>query len=240
MPTSSRPVRQPIIPAPRARRGRDPRMPMTRRERRRPEGDDRRGHRRVPANLLRSLSAHLSGGSHVTLLDLSQAGVRLETTRHMRPGQMVSLRFSMDDQQVTINAAVVRSAVVRLDAEEVRYETGLSLVDEFSSDAVAARARRAARGRTAAPSRTTWSAPSRTCSPASTTRRASWTPVAGGGWPANDPGGGACSRATDDDASDTPLKIDAVASIPSTIRPRRLAAQRRPRPSARGDHRVPG
>lgn len=107
---------------------------MTRRERRRPEGDDRRRHRRVPASLLRSLKAHLSGGSHVTLLDLSQTGVRLETTRHMRPGQMVSLRFAIDDEQLTINAAVVRSAVVRLEAEEVRYETGLRLVDEFSSD----------------------------------------------------------------------------------------------------------
>ena len=107
---------------------------MTRRERRRPEGDERRAHRRVSANLLRSLTAHLSGGSHVKLLDLSQAGVRLETTRHMRPGQIVSLRFSIDDQQVTINAAVVRSAVVRVDAEEVRYETGLRLVEEFSSE----------------------------------------------------------------------------------------------------------
>ena len=107
---------------------------MTRRERRRPEDDERRAHRRVPANLLQSLTAHLSGGSHVKLLDLSQAGVRLETTRHMRPGQMVSLRFSIDDQQVTINAAVVRSAVVRVDAEEVRYETGLRLVEEFSSE----------------------------------------------------------------------------------------------------------
>jgi hypothetical protein len=109
-------------------------MSMTRRERRRSEGDERRAHRRVPVSLLRSLTAHLSGGSDVKLLDLSQAGVRLETTRHMRPGQMVSLRFAIDDQQVTINAAVVRSAVVRLEAEQVRYETGLRLVDEFSSE----------------------------------------------------------------------------------------------------------
>lgn len=107
---------------------------MTRRERRRPAADDRRDHRRVPARLLPSLSAHLSGGSGVTLLDLSQGGVRLETTRHMRPGQTVSLRFKVDARLITINATVVRSAVTGLDAEEVRYETGLRLSDELSCD----------------------------------------------------------------------------------------------------------
>src|SRR5690349_3979725 len=66
----------------------------------RDETDERRSHPRIPARLLPTLSAQLSGGSKVTLLDLSQHGVRLETTRHMRPGQMVSLRFCIDDQIV--------------------------------------------------------------------------------------------------------------------------------------------
>ena len=98
------------------------------------EHDDRRSHPRIPARLLPTLSAQLSGGSKVTLLDLSQHGVRLETTRHMRPGQMVSLRFCIDDEIVTINASVVRSSIVRIEAEEVRYETGLRLNDEFSCE----------------------------------------------------------------------------------------------------------
>jgi hypothetical protein len=96
--------------------------------------DERRSHPRVPAGLLPTLSAQLSGGSKVTLLDLSQHGVRLETTRHMRPGQVVSVRFCIDDQIVTINASVVRASIVRVEAEEVRYETGLRLSDEFSCD----------------------------------------------------------------------------------------------------------
>ena len=100
----------------------------------RDETDERRSHQRIPARLLPTLSAHLSGGSKVTLLDLSQHGVRLETTRHMRPGQMVSVRFCIDDQIVTINASVVRASIVRVEAEEVRYETGLRLNDEFSCD----------------------------------------------------------------------------------------------------------
>ena len=106
---------------------------MTRRDAR-DETDERRSHARLPAGLLPTLSAQLSGGSKVTLLDLSQHGVRLETTRHMRPGQVVSVRFCMDDQIVTLNASVVRAAVVRVDAEEVRYETGLRLNDEFTCD----------------------------------------------------------------------------------------------------------
>ncbi|AMY07383.1 PilZ domain protein [Luteitalea pratensis] len=107
---------------------------MIRRDDTSDESDDRRSHPRLPARLLPTLSAQLSGGSKVTLLDLSQHGVRLETTRHMRPGQMVSLRFSIDDQIVTINASVVRASIVRVGAEEVRYETGLRLSDEFSCD----------------------------------------------------------------------------------------------------------
>jgi hypothetical protein len=107
---------------------------MTRRERRRPESDERRTHRRVPARDLPTLAAHISGGARVTLLDVSHGGVRLETTRHMRPGQHVSVRFSVEDRVLTMNARVVRAAVVRLHPEEVRYETGLHLVDELSCD----------------------------------------------------------------------------------------------------------
>ena len=107
---------------------------MTRRERRRPESDERRTHRRVPAGQLPELSAHLSGGSKVTLLDLSLHGVRLETTRHMRPGQVVSVRFSVNGQVITINASVIRASIVRVEAEEVRYETGLRLSDGFSCE----------------------------------------------------------------------------------------------------------
>ena len=104
---------------------------MTRRERRYPEHDERRAHRRVTAEQLPSLVTQISGGARVNLLDLSQSGVRIETTRHMRPGQVVSVRFSVNDQVVTISAKVVRASVVRLDAEEVRYETGLSLNQPF-------------------------------------------------------------------------------------------------------------
>ena len=104
---------------------------MTRRDRRHPEPDERRSHRRVSAEHLPSLVTHISGGARVNLLDLSHGGVRIETTRHMRPGQVVSVRFAVDDRVVTISAKVVRAAVVRLDAEEVRYETGLSLSEPF-------------------------------------------------------------------------------------------------------------
>ena len=107
---------------------------MTRRDRRHPEPDERRSHRRVSAEHLPSLVTHMSGGARVNLLDLSHGGVRIETTRHMRPGQVVSVRFAVDDRVVTISAKVVRAAVVRLDAEEVRYETGLSLSEPFDCE----------------------------------------------------------------------------------------------------------
>lgn len=109
-------------------------MPRHRLDRRRPSHAERRSQRRVPAVHVPELSAHLSGGARVALLDVSQAGVRLETTRHMRPGQRVSIRFSVDDRVVVITAAVVRAAVVHVHPEEVRYETGLQLSETLACD----------------------------------------------------------------------------------------------------------
>ena len=107
---------------------------MTRPDRRRPPHAERRSQRRVPGAEFPSLSAHLSGGARVELLDVSQGGVRLHTTRHMRPGQRVSVRFSIDERVVTLSACVVRAAVVHVHPEEVRYETGLRLADDLVSD----------------------------------------------------------------------------------------------------------
>lgn len=105
---------------------------MTPPDRRLAPGDERRKRRRVPAHLLPTLSTQLSGGAPVTLLDVSHRGVRLETTRHMRPGQTVAIRFSVDGRDVTINAVVVRASVAHLESDDVRYETGLALSDDFS------------------------------------------------------------------------------------------------------------
>lgn len=92
---------------------------------------NRRQHRRVPASLLPSLTARLSGGSHVKLLDVSRRGVRIQTTMHMRPGQTVAIRFVAADATVTLSAAVVRATVAHVDADGLRYETALSLAGDL-------------------------------------------------------------------------------------------------------------
>lgn len=96
-----------------------------------PDARDRRQHRRLPAHLLPSLTARLSGGTSVRLLDVSRRGVRLETTMHMRPGQTVCIRFVAADATVTLSAAVVRASVAHLQADGVRYETALSLAGDL-------------------------------------------------------------------------------------------------------------
>ncbi len=95
------------------------------------KGHERREHLRVPATLMPSLSARLSGGAPVRLLDVSRRGVRLETTSHMRPGQTVCIRFVAADATVTLSAAVVRATVAHLGADGVRYETALSLAGDL-------------------------------------------------------------------------------------------------------------
>ncbi|BCS31337.1 hypothetical protein TBR22_A05370 [Luteitalea sp. TBR-22] len=96
-----------------------------------PDAPNRRHHRRLPAHLLPSLTARLSGGSAVRLLDVSRRGVRLETSMHMRPGQTVCIRFVAADATVTLSAAVVRASVAHLQADGVRYETALSLAGDL-------------------------------------------------------------------------------------------------------------
>ena len=93
--------------------------------------ENRRKHRRVPASLLPSLTARLSGGAAVKLLDVSRRGVRLETALHMRPGQTVAIRFVAADATVTLSAAVVRATVAHIEADGIRYETALSLAGDL-------------------------------------------------------------------------------------------------------------
>lgn len=95
------------------------------------DSHNRREHRRVPASQLPSLTARLSGGSEVKLLDVSRRGVRLQTTMHMRPGQTVAIRFVAADATVTLSAAVVRATVAHVDADGLRYDTALSLAGDL-------------------------------------------------------------------------------------------------------------
>lgn len=95
---------------------------------------DRRRHPRVEAGALSFLSAQLSGGAAVSLVDVSHRGVRLETTRHMRPGQTVCVRFALGDETVSVNASVLRATVKHLHPESVRYETALQLVEDATSE----------------------------------------------------------------------------------------------------------
>jgi PilZ domain len=93
--------------------------------------ENRRQHRRVPASALPSLTARISGGAPVKLLDVSRRGVRLETSLHMRPGQTVCIRFVAADATVTLTAAVVRATVAHVESDGIRYETALSLAGDL-------------------------------------------------------------------------------------------------------------
>jgi len=93
--------------------------------------ENRRQHRRIPASSLPSLTARISGGAAVKLLDVSRRGVRLETNLHMRPGQRVCIRFVAADATVTLTAAVVRATVAHVESDGIRYETALSLAGDL-------------------------------------------------------------------------------------------------------------
>ena len=91
---------------------------------------DRRRHPRLSAEAVSFLSAQLVGGARVKLLDVSHGGVRLETARHVRPGQTLAVRFTLGDEIVTVAAAVVRATVSSLASDRICYETALQLLEE--------------------------------------------------------------------------------------------------------------
>ena len=74
-----------------------------------PKGGDaeRRKWPRVSAERLAQVSARLSTGADVRLVDLSRGGARLETDRRMLPNSTIALKLLASDAQFVVTGRVV-------------------------------------------------------------------------------------------------------------------------------------
>lgn len=91
---------------------------------------DRRHEVRYDAAALPIASATMRPGCPVKVVDVSSAGVQVETDRPLRPGARVHLRVVTDCETLQVAAQVLRCAVWTLHAEDgityrgaLRFET---------------------------------------------------------------------------------------------------------------------
>ena len=89
---------------------------------------DRRGERRRRvADEHGIVSARLRGGREVSIVDISAAGVLIETTHRLLPGSSVDLQLITSDGAIVVRGRVLRSAVSRVAASLVWYRGAIQL-----------------------------------------------------------------------------------------------------------------
>lgn len=94
--------------------------------------EERRNGVRWSGAALRVLQATLRPGCPVMVIDLSQAGAQVETTRPLRPGTRVHVRLVAEGWSLAAVALVLRCAVCAVKPDEgVIYRGGLRFDEYF-------------------------------------------------------------------------------------------------------------
>jgi hypothetical protein len=89
-------------------------------------GPERRAQRRHPCDACRPVSVRVRPGHIVMPIDLSPAGVLVESEHPMRPGALVDVQIAAGDRRIAMRGRVVRCAVSKLRLGRVWYRAGIS------------------------------------------------------------------------------------------------------------------
>jgi CheY-like chemotaxis protein len=93
--------------------------------------DRRRASRQKASNLPRSLRARLSAGGDITLVDISNTGVMLETKAALAPGSIVHLQMQNAESHVSVLARLVRSERMRANGSDLIYRVAAAFAREI-------------------------------------------------------------------------------------------------------------
>jgi hypothetical protein len=91
---------------------------------------DRRSEPRLPATAVAIARATLRPGCPVRVVDISAAGVRVESDRPLRPGSRVHVRLVCDHCSLVLFAQIVRCEVAEIDPESGLKYRGALQFDE--------------------------------------------------------------------------------------------------------------
>jgi len=87
---------------------------------------DRRVWPRIPAKEIPQLSAELTTGPDIRLIDISKGGALFECSKRLVPSSTVALRLVTPDGTHIVRGRVVRSRIVRLERGGLGYEAAIS------------------------------------------------------------------------------------------------------------------
>jgi PilZ domain-containing protein len=94
---------------------------------------DRRAEARLPASAIPIAHATLRPACPVQVIDLSAAGLHVESERPLRPGSRVHVRLVSDHWSLVLFALIVRCYVSALDSEGgIRYRGALQFDERCS------------------------------------------------------------------------------------------------------------
>jgi PilZ domain-containing protein len=86
---------------------------------------DRRLYRRRTTAEHRIVSARVRPGHAVTVIDVSEGGALIETSKGLLPGSVVDLQFGTVQKQSAVRGRVLRCQVAALRADAVSYRAAI-------------------------------------------------------------------------------------------------------------------
>jgi hypothetical protein len=95
---------------------------------------NRRGHVRVKPDACNGLSATLSNGSAVKLIDLSRGGAQFQSERRFVPNAPLTLRLKTPAGQVQASATVVRSRIIQVAGGALGYVVAVAFANPLTTD----------------------------------------------------------------------------------------------------------
>ena len=86
----------------------------------------RRARRRVPESDEPISRVRFRAGSHLSVIDVSNAGALVEGTARLLPGTHVDVHIITAEGRALVRSRIVRAYVMHVDAEVIRYRGALA------------------------------------------------------------------------------------------------------------------
>jgi hypothetical protein len=93
--------------------------------------EERREHARRIAAARLNLSAFISRGQTVRLINVSKRGALVESDVRLCPGNTVSLRFVTSEKELSLAGCIIRSSVSQMSGSKLVYRTALSFSEDI-------------------------------------------------------------------------------------------------------------
>jgi hypothetical protein len=94
--------------------------------------DNRRAWPRIPAAQIPQLSATLTTGPDIRLIDISRGGALFECSKRLVPASAVALRLVTPDGTHIVRGRVVRSRIVRMERGGLGYQAAVAFNEALS------------------------------------------------------------------------------------------------------------